>query len=723
MKVVVVIAAYNEEEVIGPLTTSLIRELDGLKDMTWELIYVIEGQDSTLDQVRKFARERSEIKVLYGERPSGLGRAFRRGFDAVPADADVVVTMDADFNHQPEEIAGLIAALEKTGADIVVGSRRVEKSAVENVPAWKSILSTTVNRVMRRIMGVDVKDMTSGFRVYRAEALQQIQFSSVGFALLPEILIKAAGKKMKVVESPIRFVFREAGESKMSFVATSLSYVRLFVHFSVPASVWLGAAIVILGIAIRLGFSYPAHEYPGDSDGILSGLCGLEVMDGTFRLFFPGGFRLSSQSCYVTAGMFSLFGVSREALAATSIFYALLFLVFFWLALREAAGGTAALVGALIAAVPPLQVILSTYPPWAYAEILACSACVLWLGLRLMDNSRERKGVEYFLFGVVLGFAFWTSPQTLMVSGPILCMLVFRRAIPLRVVPFVIVGIAICLYPYFLLIAYRGPGPLHSFATQPVTSIRQLQSNFSFLLHSVIPTLLFTQEWNHLSLTTLNGIRALVVIASSAITIPSVFALKCSNTNGAAQLRRALLLALLILFCSVLLFAVSGAGSVRGWTVRYMLPLFLVLPLHFAICFATFARRGRVGIAVVVFFLAIAHSAEYPFLHQAERASSASNWIRNRTTILWLTTRQRQIAIGDFWTVYHLNFDTARSVRGIPIEPMEDYFGFGKSLQNPARAALLDGDRSHLESWVRLVGLRGRIEQLSDGLYAYAIDT
>jgi dolichol-phosphate mannosyltransferase len=235
MKIAVVIAAYNESETIRPLTVRLIDALDAIADSSWKLIYVIDGTDGTAEIARQFSSQRAEIEVIHNEQPSGLGRAFLRGFREMPDATDYVVTMDADLNHQPEEIAKLLAIAQDTGADIVVGSRRLRQSTVVRMPLWKSVLSQTVNRMMHFLMGVRVNDLTSGFRVYRASALRQIRFENVGFAFLPEILIDAASKKFKIVEGPIRFVFREVGESKMHFVSTSISYLRLF------ANRWLGS--------------------------------------------------------------------------------------------------------------------------------------------------------------------------------------------------------------------------------------------------------------------------------------------------------------------------------------------------------------------------------------------------------------------------------------------------------------------------------------------------
>ncbi len=232
MKLTVVIAAYDEAGNIGPLSERLVQTLDSLADVSWKLIYVIEGRDGTVEIARRFARQRTEIDVLYGEQPSGLGRAFRRGFDAVPADSDFVVTMDADLNHQPEEIPRLLAHLRENNADIVVGSRRLDESSEHGTPAWKRAISQAGNRCMYLFMGKATLDLTSGFRVYRAEALRQIAFKSPGFAFLPEILILATSRGMKIVEAPICFIFRTNGDSKLRIGQTGISYLRLFLaHF------------------------------------------------------------------------------------------------------------------------------------------------------------------------------------------------------------------------------------------------------------------------------------------------------------------------------------------------------------------------------------------------------------------------------------------------------------------------------------------------------------
>jgi dolichol-phosphate mannosyltransferase len=227
MKISVVIAAYQEPKNIGPLTERLIATLDGIAPQSWELVYVIDGTDETADIARGFFQKRNQIRILHQAEPQGLGHAFRRGFAAIAPNADFVVTMDADLNHQPEEIQRLIGVLKYRNADLVIGSRKLDGSANQGTPLWKRLLSEAGNLSMRLVMNLPVSDRTSGFRVYRAAVIRRIAFRNDGFAFLPEILMRAHACGFRMVEAPIQFVFRKEGESKMKIFATARSYLAL----------------------------------------------------------------------------------------------------------------------------------------------------------------------------------------------------------------------------------------------------------------------------------------------------------------------------------------------------------------------------------------------------------------------------------------------------------------------------------------------------------------
>jgi dolichol-phosphate mannosyltransferase len=224
----VVIAAYDEVENIGELTERLLTVITREKSLEAEFVFVVEGGDGTKETLEAFLGGPVPMRILYSREPAGIGAAFRRGFDAIREDRDFVVTMDADLNHSPEEIPGLLRALEESQADIVVGSRFVEGGTSYGIPLWKRLLSGTINRAMRVVFALPIRDKTSGFRVYRMGALKEIDFSNRDFAFLPEILIAAQRKGLVIVEHPIQFRFRERGRSKMGLVKTSLSYLSLF---------------------------------------------------------------------------------------------------------------------------------------------------------------------------------------------------------------------------------------------------------------------------------------------------------------------------------------------------------------------------------------------------------------------------------------------------------------------------------------------------------------
>ena len=227
MKLGAVIAAYNERDNVEGLTRRLLAVLASSKHLTWEVLYVVEGDDGTREVVERLKGELPGIRILYQREATGLADAFRRGFSVLPADCDFVLTMDADLNHRPEEIPRLLESILASGADIVVGSRFVPGARIDGVPIWKRMLSALGNLGMSLALERKVRDKTSGFRIYRASALRSLPFDSAGFAFLPEILIRASAAGMTIVEVPIHFVYRVHGASKMHLWSTAKSYLDL----------------------------------------------------------------------------------------------------------------------------------------------------------------------------------------------------------------------------------------------------------------------------------------------------------------------------------------------------------------------------------------------------------------------------------------------------------------------------------------------------------------
>ncbi len=255
----------------------------------------------------------------------------------------------------------------------------------------------------------------------------------------------------------------------------------------------IAACILLVGTAVRIAFCFPVRQFIGDSDSIVSGLCALNVMDGKSQMFFPGGYRLSPLSCYLPAGLFHILGPTRAALGVTSVLYGLLFLIFGWLALREVAGSRAALPGFLLLAICPIQFLLVNYPVWGYGEITMACALNLWMGLRLLKPQAAGRWNSCLLFGFSVGFAFWTSPQTLMIILPLVLLLLWKRTIAFRNWLVIVGGSLPAALPYVITIARQGLAPFtDSFATKPVSAPAQLISNARYLFDYTLPVLFFS---------------------------------------------------------------------------------------------------------------------------------------------------------------------------------------------------------------------------------------
>jgi dolichol-phosphate mannosyltransferase len=231
MNLAIVIAAYDERDNIASLSRRLHQTLTAMAATAgweYEVVLVVDGKDGTREVLEELRPELPGFRILYHPEPSGLGAAFRRGFAAVSPNVDFIVTLDADLNHQPEEIPRLVASLAGSNDDILVGSRWVAGASVSGTPAWKLALSRIVGFLMSHLFGLTVRDKTSGFRVYRRAALAELPFERDNFAFLPEMLVLARRAGLSTREEPISFVYRVHGKSKMGLLATSASYLSLF---------------------------------------------------------------------------------------------------------------------------------------------------------------------------------------------------------------------------------------------------------------------------------------------------------------------------------------------------------------------------------------------------------------------------------------------------------------------------------------------------------------
>ena len=213
-RVLVVVPTYDERDNLRPVAQRLFAAVPGV-DL---LVVDDDSPDGTGRVADELAAGDPRVHVLHRTAKAGLGAAYIAGFAwAREHGYDVVVEMDADGSHAPEQLPRLLAALEH--ADLVLGSRWVAGGEVVNWPRSRELLSRGGNAYTRVVLSLPLRDATGGYRAYRREVLDALPLSRVasqGYCFQVDLAWQAWRAGFDVVEVPITFVERERGESKMS---------------------------------------------------------------------------------------------------------------------------------------------------------------------------------------------------------------------------------------------------------------------------------------------------------------------------------------------------------------------------------------------------------------------------------------------------------------------------------------------------------------------------
>lgn len=215
VRVTVVVPTYNEAGNIA----RLCREVRLAVPDANLLIVDDASPDGTADVAEAASDSLGQIAVLRRAGKTGLGAAYRAGLRAaIDGGAEICVQMDADLSHDPAVLPALIANATH-GADLAIGSRYVPGGLTENWPRRRRMLSRWGNRYAAGVLGLAVNDATAGYRAYRTDALERMEFDTVkaeGYGFQVEMTYRLVRIGGKVVEFPITFRDRTAGDSKMS---------------------------------------------------------------------------------------------------------------------------------------------------------------------------------------------------------------------------------------------------------------------------------------------------------------------------------------------------------------------------------------------------------------------------------------------------------------------------------------------------------------------------
>jgi dolichol-phosphate mannosyltransferase len=215
MKSLILVPTYNERENIQPLIAAIFE-----KNPTVEILVIDDSSpDGTGELVKAESAKNPKVHLLSRAQKQGLGKAYLAGFAwGLGKGYDVLVEMDADFSHRPEDLAKILQRFEP-GVDFVIGSRYVPGGSTVNWGLVRKIISRGGSLYSRIILGYPLRDWTGGFNAWTRKALETIrleQVTSNGYSFQIELKYRALSGGAKGVESPIVFEDRRVGKSKMS---------------------------------------------------------------------------------------------------------------------------------------------------------------------------------------------------------------------------------------------------------------------------------------------------------------------------------------------------------------------------------------------------------------------------------------------------------------------------------------------------------------------------
>lgn len=213
-RILVIIPTYNERENLERIVAR-VRSAVPAADV---LVVDDASPDGTGELADRLAAEDSQVHVLHRSGKQGLGAAYIAGFGwGLERDYGVLVEMDADGSHQPEELPALLEAL--ADADLVIGARWIPGGRVVNWPRHREVLSRGANVYARLMLGTPLHDATGGYRAFRAATLRKIDLEGVdsrGYCFQIDLALRTLQAGLRVKEVPITFVERQHGSSKMS---------------------------------------------------------------------------------------------------------------------------------------------------------------------------------------------------------------------------------------------------------------------------------------------------------------------------------------------------------------------------------------------------------------------------------------------------------------------------------------------------------------------------
>ncbi len=272
-RIAILIPIYNESKNIE----NLVKKISDISK-NYEIIFIDDDSKDGTKKILENLSKKHNVSYFIRKNKRGYGSALRFGFEKT-RNFDVVVTMDADFSHNPKDIPKLIKEIEK-GKDVVIGSRYIGGGKIKNWPLLRRITSKLTNSFVRFFLDTNIKDNSAGYRAYKNKFIKKIlgDIKSEGYSIGEEILFLAKKNQAKISEIPVTFLDRTQGKSKAKMIKEAFGLLKMILRLRKrDIRLFLKYCIVgLIGIAINEGSLYFLTENIG-LHYLLSGAIAIEL--------------------------------------------------------------------------------------------------------------------------------------------------------------------------------------------------------------------------------------------------------------------------------------------------------------------------------------------------------------------------------------------------------------------------------------------------------------
>jgi 4-amino-4-deoxy-L-arabinose transferase-like glycosyltransferase len=480
-----------------------------------------------------------------------------------------------------------------------------------------------------------------------------------------------------------------------------------------------------LGMALMAAMLFPAHDYIGNADQVLHGLFAFRVLRGEHPVFVVKEY-WGALGGYVTALLFWLFGVSRASLAGGPLLCGALTLVAWYGFLRETLGRRLALIALPFATFPSPAFLFWTTLPNGYPPLLLLVAASLWLAAQLARGDGSRWTVSGF--GLCVGLAWWTALLSVECTVPAVLWVAWRRRDLLHWRPAArfVTGFLLGALPW---LAYNIRHPLHSFLDttliQPAAGWQGKLDNVRFLAQNVRELIASrTYEWDHpRAVTGVLQWPVLILVGLAALASLGLFPLwrylRRRQGAGLQPMEPGAPVPLIVMMGTMTAFVnvVSVAGH-QFFSVRYLLPLYFVVPAVIAPALAALASRSRAAATACAATIIVFNLAGASLPGTAVRRELETQTRYEDQLLAFLRGQHIDAVAGTYWEVYPIAFLSRERILPIPNEA--DYFRMDNRLPStPVRWALVASRPEDLAARARRAGLHGTIREVTPAAHVF----